>query len=206
MRMITDHRFEEGGFEDSIQSMVRMAPWWLISAAIHGIAILVLWNIPFSTKNTGGGTKMQAEIPKDLEDPEEEELEEPEPEVPEEEIIEEPIETEEGGGAGGGKRGRGGRRNLRAGGGSGSHRERRRARPEVARGPPGRRGRRQVGLRRLHEARPRRRQVRRRGRRSSTTSAAPASRCWPSWARATPTAAPRSENKYAKNVRMGCAT
>ena len=95
MRRITDHRFDEGGFNEAIQGLVKSSPWWMISAVIHAIALLILWQIPLDPRASGRGALMQAEMPDTLEDPEDEELEEPEPEVPEEEIVEEPIETEE---------------------------------------------------------------------------------------------------------------
>jgi hypothetical protein len=86
---------DEGGFNEAIQGLVKSSPWWMISAVIHAIALLILWQIPIDLRDTGAGSRMQAEMPEDLEDPEDEELEEPEPEIPEEEIVEEPIETEE---------------------------------------------------------------------------------------------------------------
>ena len=59
-----------------------------------------------------------------------------------------------------------------------------------------------LGLRRLHEARPGRRQVRRRRAARSTTWASRASRSSPSSARATRTAA-ATQNEFAKNVARG---
>ena len=94
MRRITDHRFEEGGFNETIQGLVRSSPWWMISLVVHFIAGLILWNIPVNVKDTGAGHRIQADLQKKMEEPEEE-LEEPEPDIPEEEIIEEPIDTEE---------------------------------------------------------------------------------------------------------------
>jgi len=95
MRRITDHRFEEHGFDEAVRDMVRMAPWWLTSAVIHLIILFILATIPFQVVASSKGPTMQAQNPDQIQEPEEEELEEPEPEVPEEEIVEEPIETEE---------------------------------------------------------------------------------------------------------------
>ena len=95
MRRITDHRFEEHGFDEAVRDMVRMAPWWLTSAVIHLIILFILATIPFQVTSSSKGPTMQAQNQDKIEKPEEEELEEPEPEVPEEEIVEEPIETEE---------------------------------------------------------------------------------------------------------------
>ena len=95
MRRITDHRFEEGGFNEAVQGLVKSSPWWMISLVIHGVVLLIFAAIPFEGGRGRGSGVMQAELPDELKEPEEEILEEPEPEVPEEEIQEQPIETEE---------------------------------------------------------------------------------------------------------------
>ncbi|MHC4342254.1 MAG: prenyltransferase/squalene oxidase repeat-containing protein [Planctomycetota bacterium] len=95
MRRITDHRIEEGGFNEAIQGFIRGAPWWMTSAVIHGVILFILAQVPFSIKRSHDQANLQANLQKDMDDIDEEEIEEPEPEVPEEEIIEEPIEVEE---------------------------------------------------------------------------------------------------------------
>ncbi|MHC4932910.1 MAG: hypothetical protein ACYTGV_12040, partial [Planctomycetota bacterium] len=95
MRRITDHRIEEGGFNEAIQGFIRGAPWWMTSAVIHGIILFILAQVPFSIKRSHDQANLQADLQKEMDDIDEEEIEEPEPEVPEEEIIEEPIEVEE---------------------------------------------------------------------------------------------------------------
>jgi hypothetical protein len=95
MRRITDHRIEEGGFNEAIQGFIRGAPWWMTSAVIHGVILFILAQVPFSIKRSHDQANLQANLQKDMDDIDEEEIEEPEPEIPEEEIIEEPIEVEE---------------------------------------------------------------------------------------------------------------
>ena len=95
MRRITDHRFDDGGFNDAIQGLVKNAPWWLTSAVVHGIVGLILAQIPFSVTKTQDASTMIADNQKKMEELDEEEEPEIEPDIPEEEIQEEPIETEE---------------------------------------------------------------------------------------------------------------
>jgi hypothetical protein len=92
MRRYYEPRVEEGGFNDAIQGLVRNSPWWMTSAVIHGIVLLILAQIPFQIRKTEVANTLQGDIQQELDEIEEEELEEPEPEIPEEEIIEEPIE------------------------------------------------------------------------------------------------------------------
>ena len=37
MRRITEHRIEHGGFDEAVRNLTRNAPWWLTSAAAHGV-------------------------------------------------------------------------------------------------------------------------------------------------------------------------
>jgi len=93
MRGYSEHRFEEGGFNDAIQGLVRSSPWWMISAVAHLVLFLILWNIPVSTNRGDNRVALQSSVQKEQEDPEE--IEEPPPEIPPEEIEETPIDTEE---------------------------------------------------------------------------------------------------------------
>ncbi len=93
MRSITDHRLEEGGFNESIQGLVSSSPWWMISLVVHGIAALILWNVPFSIKNLGDPRLLQA-VNTDDENPEDEPPPEEPPEEPEDEITEEVLEED----------------------------------------------------------------------------------------------------------------
>jgi len=94
MRRIADHRIEEGGINDAIQSIMKNSPWWMISLVIHLVIGLILWNLQADVRKGGLGGNLMAELPPKDEEPEEE-IEEPEPEIPEEEIQEQPIITEE---------------------------------------------------------------------------------------------------------------
>jgi len=95
MRRITDHRLDDGSFNDTIQGLVRGAPWWLTSAVIHAIVLFIFAQVPFGLKNTDDESMISAEAPDNLDDMDEEDEPEVEPEVPEEQVVEEPIETEE---------------------------------------------------------------------------------------------------------------
>ena len=86
---------EQGGFNETIQALVRSSPWWMISAVIHGVVLAILWTVPFSTSSSRLPPAIQSQLQEQQEEPEEEILEEPEPEIPEEEIEEIPIDTEE---------------------------------------------------------------------------------------------------------------
>jgi hypothetical protein len=92
MRRISERRHDEG-FEGSVQEMVRMAPWWLISAVFHAVILLIMWSITMPLAGVQGVARMQSEMAEAMEEPEVP-LEEPEPEIPEEQIVE-TIETEE---------------------------------------------------------------------------------------------------------------
>ncbi|HEX5138940.1 MAG TPA: prenyltransferase/squalene oxidase repeat-containing protein [Planctomycetota bacterium] len=91
--MISERRLEEAGFEGAVQEMVKMAPWWLISAVFHGVVLLIMWQIPMTVEVKATVARMQSDLTKEMEEPEVP-LEEPEPEIPEEQIVEK-IETEE---------------------------------------------------------------------------------------------------------------
>ena len=95
MRHYQDHRIgEEAGFNDAIQGIVKNSPWWMISAVIHAVLLLILAQIQMDTTGGNKGAQMQASLPDEDEELEEEEEEQPEEEEPEE-IEETPIETEE---------------------------------------------------------------------------------------------------------------
>ena len=93
MRRISERRLEEAGFESAVQEMVKMAPWWLISAVLHGVALLIMWQIPVEIDVKPPVARMQSDLQQQMEEPEIPQ-EEPEPEIPEEQIVEK-IETEE---------------------------------------------------------------------------------------------------------------
>jgi len=42
MRHYTDHRFEEAGFNDAVQGIVKNSPWWLISLVAHLLLLFIL--------------------------------------------------------------------------------------------------------------------------------------------------------------------
>ena len=52
MRRYYEPRVEEGGFNDAIQGLVRNSPWWMTSAVIHGIILLILAQIPFQIRKS----------------------------------------------------------------------------------------------------------------------------------------------------------
>ena len=79
MRRIVDHRFDEGGFNDTIQGLVRNSPWWLTSAVIHGIVGFILAQIPFSINRNEAASTMIADNQKKMDEIEEEEEPEIEP-------------------------------------------------------------------------------------------------------------------------------
>ena len=95
MRWISDHGFDEGSFNDAIQGLVRNSPWWMISIALHGVALFVLWTIPFKITTTNPSVNLQARLLDEIADADQQEEEEPEPDVPEEEIQEQPIVNED---------------------------------------------------------------------------------------------------------------
>ena len=47
MRCITEHRLNGGGFEAALTGVLRNSPWYCFSLAVHLIAALVIWNVPF---------------------------------------------------------------------------------------------------------------------------------------------------------------
>jgi len=76
-------------FNDVLYQQLRRTPWYVISLALHGVLLVVLWNMSFISKNEQDDVIVQASQSV----PEAEALEEPPPEVEEvEEIEEEPIE------------------------------------------------------------------------------------------------------------------
>ncbi|MFQ5844508.1 MAG: hypothetical protein ACE5JG_05905, partial [Planctomycetota bacterium] len=91
MRSLTDHRFEEGGFEDAVRSYLGPG---MMSLIIHAIVAVILWNVPFQIKQLTPVAKLEAPTPEMDEEVEDEPPDEP-PEEPEEVVEEEPIETEE---------------------------------------------------------------------------------------------------------------
>ncbi|MGH7163453.1 MAG: hypothetical protein ACREID_08205, partial [Planctomycetota bacterium] len=95
MRNITEHRFDQGDFNDTIRAAVKNSPWWMISLVVHAIAIIIAWNIKIDSSQGALAAPLVAHELKEMEEPEEEEIVEPEPEKVEEEIQEQPIETEE---------------------------------------------------------------------------------------------------------------
>jgi len=94
MRHYTDHRFEEAGFNDAVQGIVKNSPWWLISLVAHLLLLFILASIPYEINANKKAPNMQAVNQQDDDELDEEEEEEPEEEEPEE-IEETPIETEE---------------------------------------------------------------------------------------------------------------
>jgi len=94
MRWISDN-YEDGGFNETIQGLVKNSPWWMLSLAAHGVGLFILYLIPFSVIQINNDLNLESALQEDQDEPDEEELEEPEPEIPEEEIQEQPILTEE---------------------------------------------------------------------------------------------------------------
>ncbi len=91
MRRITDHRFEENSFNESIQGLVRNAPWWMISIALHGVVLFALWTIPFKITVTETSVNLQAVPTPKIEEAEDPKVEELEPVLPEDNIVEKPL-------------------------------------------------------------------------------------------------------------------
>ena len=82
---------EEVGFNDMLYEWMERSPWFILSVAIHGVALLVMVLIPWHLFGAGDDKVIEADIaqaPEEVfEDPPEEEIEE----IEEEEPIEEPI-------------------------------------------------------------------------------------------------------------------
>ncbi|MFQ5844509.1 MAG: prenyltransferase/squalene oxidase repeat-containing protein [Planctomycetota bacterium] len=95
MRRITDHRLDPGGFDDSLQGLVRSSPWWTLSLAVHGLAALILWHTPFLTQRVSAAVFVEAPPP----DPPKPPVEDPPPpdlpEPPDERAEVDPIEVED---------------------------------------------------------------------------------------------------------------
>ena len=89
MRRISDHRIEESGFNESVQGLVRNSPWWMVSLAVHGVALIALWNIPFQIKPVDQHTNLVSTLPPQELLPEDTPPDEPEPTVPDDTLIEE---------------------------------------------------------------------------------------------------------------------
>jgi len=95
MRRITDHRFEGGDFNEALRGVLRNSPWWMLSAVAHGVALAILWSIPFQTDGPHRTSFIEASLPDEPPeiDPIDEEL--PEPIVPPDTIDEAPPDIEE---------------------------------------------------------------------------------------------------------------
>jgi hypothetical protein len=91
MRKISDHRLDDGSFNDAVSGLVRSSPWWTISLVAHAIAFAVLWSIRTGEAIQDQTPPMQASVPDtppDVDVPPEIDP----PELPEETIVEKPIE------------------------------------------------------------------------------------------------------------------
>ena len=82
----------EPGFEQHIRALARTSPWWLTSAVIHAVALLVFMNIPVSIPVPEPETHVEAELPKEMEEPDLEEDPEITPEDPDVEQVD-PVEN-----------------------------------------------------------------------------------------------------------------
>jgi len=90
MRRWTDHRVEEGDFQDSMRGIVRSTPWWSISAIAHLILLLILAQIPVRNDAPQKPNLLQSNLP----EPDEKIDEDKEP-PPEEELVDPvPVETD----------------------------------------------------------------------------------------------------------------
>jgi len=88
MRAITEHRFDSGGFDETVRNLVRNSPWWMTSLVVHLVALLVLWNIPVTTAKKEAPVTLTAYTPKDVVQPEEKVEIDPEPQLPPEALPE----------------------------------------------------------------------------------------------------------------------
>ena len=82
----------EPGFEQNIRALMRNSPWWLTSAVVHAVVLLVFMNIPVSIPDAEPETHVEAELPKDIEEPDPDEEPVIEPEDPDTVPVETPVE------------------------------------------------------------------------------------------------------------------
>ncbi|MDH3591384.1 MAG: terpene cyclase/mutase family protein [Planctomycetota bacterium] len=95
MRNITDHRFEDGGFDETIRSVVKNSPWWMTSLVVHVVAAFILWQIPVATKRTSRAPTIQSELAAKPDEPVEDENVEPLPKIDPKEVDLPPTEDED---------------------------------------------------------------------------------------------------------------
>ena len=89
-------QFEGESFNDILVEQLRRTPWLLISAAIHGLVILILTLFVRDKEAPPENNMAETALDQELPEEEEEELEEPEEEEPEpEELVEDPVEVDE---------------------------------------------------------------------------------------------------------------
>ena len=93
MRSLTDHRLENGGFEESIQGVVRSSPWWTLSLIFHALAALILWSIPALPKEAKAESRVQLAEAQDIQDIDEPPPPEP-PREPDPDFTEVPVPEE----------------------------------------------------------------------------------------------------------------
>jgi len=92
MRSLTDHRIDDGSFDEAIHGLVRGAPWWMTSAVLHGLLLLILAQIQVPVARAEPIAAISSEKTETLEEPDV--PDEPEPQPPDNVIIEKPTETE----------------------------------------------------------------------------------------------------------------
>ncbi|MEE8106889.1 MAG: prenyltransferase/squalene oxidase repeat-containing protein [Planctomycetota bacterium] len=96
MRWISDHHLDEGGFNETIQRLVRGSPWWMLSIGAHAMLLFCLWMIPMELATGEKEHIIQASLQEKVEEPDEDELlDEQEPDVPEETVFEPVVPQEE---------------------------------------------------------------------------------------------------------------
>ncbi|MCA9322617.1 MAG: terpene cyclase/mutase family protein, partial [Planctomycetes bacterium] len=89
-------QFEGESFNDILVEQLRRTPWLLISAAIHGLVILILMLFVRDPEEVEEKKMAEMAMDEELPEEEEEEIEEPEEEEPEpEELVEDPVEVDE---------------------------------------------------------------------------------------------------------------
>ncbi len=69
MRSIT--RTHARSFDETVHDLVRGSPWWLISLAVHALALAILWSIPMAAEQQEKVAVLYAEQPKEMQQPEE---------------------------------------------------------------------------------------------------------------------------------------
>jgi len=93
MRRLVEHRIEQATFDEAVRGLVRNAPWWMTSLAIHAAAVVILLSIPYRVTRTAQQAAMRSEVQTPVEKPEDlAPVVPPEEPLPKKDIQEEPLD------------------------------------------------------------------------------------------------------------------